>query len=308
MIHSIKTNPNGGLFKVRTLPLLSFCLLLLNLFALPLNASDDGATTFNQKCTGCHTIGKGQLVGPDLQVVKSWTDDKLTAAVKRMQQQVGPLNEQEISGLVSFLKSSQGAEDTAGGKSTGSAPEPGSSDKTAQHQQPPGTSAPAGEKKIEAVGSPGATGDKTATAVPDAIDIATMPGSVEAGRRLFNGEQALANAGISCISCHQAEGNGGTMGPDLSGIANKLPPAALVASCQTTPFKVMKDVYAKHPVTRQEAIDLTKYFESLKGKAKPVDSVPAGWLGLGGAVLLMAIIGWSYRNRKQSARDKLHRR
>ena len=56
-----------------------FLLLLLGILlglstfvaaALPAaQTAAQGEAIFNQKCTGCHTIGKGRLVGPDLEGV-----------------------------------------------------------------------------------------------------------------------------------------------------------------------------------------------------------------------------------------------
>ncbi|MBI2967635.1 MAG: cytochrome c [Bacteroidetes bacterium] len=53
------------------------CLTITSLFILITLASaqDNGEAIFKQKCTACHTIGKGKLVGPDLQGVTSRRDD-----------------------------------------------------------------------------------------------------------------------------------------------------------------------------------------------------------------------------------------
>lgn len=249
-----------------------------------ISQTEDGSAIFSQKCTGCHTIGKGKLVGPDLAASREWSSTDLTTAVKRMQQMTGPLQDQEITALVKYLKSSAGSAPPAV-PSTGGTPAVAPPDKSAPSTS---TSAPAG--------------------APAVIDVTTAPGSAAVGRRLFNGEQPLVNGGLSCIACHQAEGNGGSIGADLSQIANKMPAPALVAACEATPFKLMKDVYAKHPVTKEEAINLTKYFESIKGNPKRERTVPVGWLGIGGSAAMMAVIAWGYRNRKKGAREKLQRR
>lgn len=67
----------------------------------------DGAATFKSKCASCHTVGGGNLVGPDLAGVKDWAETDLTSTVQRMQNMAGPLTPDEIKSLVGFLKSAK---------------------------------------------------------------------------------------------------------------------------------------------------------------------------------------------------------
>lgn len=68
-------------------------------------AQDKQAELFVKKCAGCHTIGGGDLGGPDLKKSFSSTPADLLKAVTRMQNQVGPLLKEEMDDLVQFLKS-----------------------------------------------------------------------------------------------------------------------------------------------------------------------------------------------------------
>ena len=52
---------------------------------------------------------------------------------------------------------------------------------------------------------------------PDDYD---LPGSVNAGKQVFNGKG-------NCASCHMVAGNGGRLGPDLSTVANRRDPDEL---------------------------------------------------------------------------------
>lgn len=72
-------------------------------------AGDAAAATFTQKCAGCHTVGKGNLVGPDLVDVVEWKSDELTANVKRMEKFTGSLPEEVVKSLVDFLKDPKAA-------------------------------------------------------------------------------------------------------------------------------------------------------------------------------------------------------
>lgn len=72
-------------------------------------AGDAAAATFTQKCAGCHTVGRGNLVGPDLVEVVEWKTDELTANVKRMEKFTGALPDPVVKSLVEFLKDSKAA-------------------------------------------------------------------------------------------------------------------------------------------------------------------------------------------------------
>jgi hypothetical protein len=63
--------------------------------------------------------------------------------------------------------------------------------------------------------------------ISDALSSAQV-GDANAGEALFIGRIRLANGGLPCISCHSVSGlafpNGGTMGPDLTGVYNRFRP------------------------------------------------------------------------------------
>lgn len=216
---------------------------------------------FGAKCSGCHTVGHGKLVGPDLKDVETWPSDELTVAVKRMEKMAGPLKDDEIKSLVSFLKSTHADELI---------------------------------KKAEA---------KEVVAV-----VSGQPASALVGRQLFFGAERFANGGPSCMACHRAEGSGGTMGPDLSHVYGKFGESALVSACEQTNFKVMKAVYQKQPVTKQEALHLTKYFASINDSKSEVTDPPVSTIGFVGAGVFLSGLAFLYRRRNTGTRSKLNRR
>jgi hypothetical protein len=62
------------------------------------------AKLFNDSCTACHSIGGGDLAGPDLINSARKPRGDIEQAVKRMQDNVGPLSPEQIAGLVDLLQ------------------------------------------------------------------------------------------------------------------------------------------------------------------------------------------------------------
>lgn len=231
---------------------------------------------FSSKCSGCHTIGGGDAVGPDLAQTKEWTDDKLKAAVEKMAAMSGGLTGEEITALVSYLKNPNTEANTSSEK-----------------QENPQSEQPA---------------SKTAAETDIEVD---LPGSYEEGKMLYFGQKSLENGGMSCISCHQS-GSPEGLGPDLSRITEKYKGRALVSACKQAPFKVMQAAYRNHPITEAEALNLAKYLSGDKNKSsekteteKPLP-IPA--IGGGAAIAFLAMLALGYRNRNRGVREKLKRK
>jgi mono/diheme cytochrome c family protein len=88
--------------------------IILFVFSLPAGSSaqeppatapaEAATSTFQLKCSGCHTVGGGKLGdAPDLAVVAAWPRADLLAAIKRMEKNVGPLTDEEIAQLADLL-------------------------------------------------------------------------------------------------------------------------------------------------------------------------------------------------------------
>ena len=160
--------------------------------ATPVKFSADAAAIFNQRCTACHTYGKGIKVGPDLKGVterrqRRWLlkfihsssqmiqsgNPTATALFAQFKQQRMPdwtdLSEKQISDILDYL--------AVGGPEI----------------------KPEDERNAE-----------TATAA-----------ETEAGRKLFYGETQMQHGVPACASCHTVAGTGmrgGTLGPDLTDV------------------------------------------------------------------------------------------
>jgi len=71
--------------------------------AQPAQESDPVADFYLARCAGCHTVGGGELAGPDLQPATQWPAGDLSLAVERMEKNVGELSAEQVEDLVAFL-------------------------------------------------------------------------------------------------------------------------------------------------------------------------------------------------------------
>jgi len=233
----------------------------------------DAAALFSEKCAGCHTIGGGNLVGPDLAPSAKWSTKDLAKSIKDMEKNVGPLTSEEVDSLVAYLKQPQTAK--------------ASSDSQAKPVVQP---------------------QKDALPTSEGSSLTVESGSIISGARLFVGDESFKNGGLSCVACHRVDAAGGNLGPDLTAISEKMPQAALVSACEHTPYKVMKDAYKDHAITRQEALNLAAYLGSLKSAHSKLKDPPVAMFGALFALFVFAVIAFGYRNRNTGVRAKLQRR
>lgn len=71
---------------------------------------DQGAAAYALKCMGCHTIGGGALTGPDLKNSATYPRQTVIDAIKRMEKNVGPLSEPDVTLYADFLLAADAAE------------------------------------------------------------------------------------------------------------------------------------------------------------------------------------------------------
>jgi mono/diheme cytochrome c family protein len=214
------------------------------------NVKAAGLDNFKKYCAGCHSIGGGKLVGPDLADLK-----------KRV-----PSRDWAIAYVVNPASQTDGYAKTvnagkpvmsAQGKSAG-----GSLD----------------DQTIADIidfifaGGPGLSQKKLRGATAD---------DVEKGRLIFMGEQRLANGGPACISCHSVAGvtglGGGTLAsqvgaknPDLTNAFNRNGgEAGLRAALGAPQFLVMAQVYGQKPMTEDEVIALTAFLGDASRNTQP---------------------------------------
>jgi cytochrome c2 len=165
-------------------------------------AAANPATTFAMKCSVCHTVGRGVLVGPDLK---------------------GVTDRRPRTWLAAWLAS------PAALIASGDAAAVALADKFKPLRMPDmGLSSHEIAALIEYLAAGGPEADaRRARRVESAT-----PVEIEMGHALFVGRLAFASGGPSCFSCHRlgkSLGAGGTLGPDLSTAYTRYRDKALAA-------------------------------------------------------------------------------
>jgi mono/diheme cytochrome c family protein len=134
-----------------------------------------------------------------------------------------------------------------------------------------------------------------------AVAATLEPASKSEGQRLYEGEKPLSNGGIACATCHRAGARGGTLGPDLTLLRDRMGKVAMTSAIQQAQFLVMNGTYKNSPITAQEAVHLAEYLssEDLQPSSSMEDNVSL--IGtIIGIVALFGIVGL-YRNNSYRA-------
>jgi cytochrome c2 len=269
---------------IRVVAAASFALMFAYTAATAL--ADEGSTIFAAKCSACHTIGKGKLVGPDLKgITKVQSHDWL---------------EKWISSPSAVIKSG----------------DPTATNLVKQYplQMPDlGLSQADVDAVIVYLGqSGGATGGAgSAAAAPAAPALKLPPGDADAGRALFVGNTRLKNGGPPCMSCHSISGigalGGGTLGPDLTNVYSTLGGQSGIASfLSTTPTPTMNAVWSKHPLTPQEIANLAAFIKEGAVAQRPLNALAELIvLAVIGAIILVIIAATYWRRRLRGVRIPL---
>ncbi|MBK6930910.1 MAG: cytochrome c [Saprospirales bacterium] len=259
----------------RTVFLFVFFHFWVNGVLLAQNGAQD---LFNTKCGICHTIGKGKLVGPDL---------------------AGVQDRHPQEWLLNFVRSSQKM--IASGDSAALAlfeqnnkvvmPDPMISD--------------AEIESVLAYILENSAAGAGAVAYTSIIDGAT-PEDFENGRQLFEGRVRFANAGPSCITCHNGlaktffNDNSFSV-KDLSTSFANLGEQGVRAILENPPFPVMKQAFTGKNLTEAEVHDLLVFLKKSGGsgaQAKmPSGLLLFGLLGAGALVLLYSALWYSRKSR-----------
>lgn len=134
------------------------------------------------------------------------------------------------------------------------------------------------------------------------------PPNAALGKALFDGQEPLRNGGLACVACHMAQGRGGNLGPDLTGSFAKLGELPLVSAIEQSNYKIMGPHYRTHPITKQEAMHLTRFLSTLDGPGTRPPPVSFAALGAGGGLAAFAGLLLLYRRSGRTRLGRLQRR
>ncbi len=245
-----------------------------------------GQAIFEEKCQGCHSIGGGRLVGPDLKGVTSRRDrDWLISFITSPDQliaQEDPLANQLVQeygiAMPNLGLSEQEAEEILAYIETQS----GSQAASSQAEEQP------------------------------TLLAADTTGDAAKGRDIFTGSIPLRNGGAACISCHNVDGiaalGGGAVAKDLTGAYSNLGEAGLTSVLKAAPFPLMKAIYGARPLEDDEVTNLLAFL----GETSDTEQLTSGQsplifivIGIAGLLLIITILQIVWRGRLSGVRQSL---
>lgn len=266
-------------------------LFVLILFLVSTIHAEDAGDLFKIHCGACHTIGKGNLVGPDLidinerrnadwllRFIKSPEDlinigdpdaVKIFDDYNKILMPKSTISESQIKDVLAYIEAF-GKEDVI---------------LSTQTQTDP----------LEGLNQT----------------------HIDNGKALFLGKIRFQNKGVSCLSCHNLRDNltqqGGSLAKDLTTSFNTMGAAGIMAIITSSPFPVMTEAYANHLLTESEVKDLTVYLKSIKQPKNNPQSQSHNlaflFMSLCAFLVFLSIILVLYRNRKNnSVNEEIYRR
>jgi hypothetical protein len=252
-------------------PICFTALLVLLTISLPVWA-DQGKDLFDKQCAGCHTIGGGDVGGPDLKGVGAkrtheWLEsvimepDKLTANKDPIQAELVKkygyempnlgIGHEDAQKIIAYISEANGA--------TAAAP-------------------PADEQ----------------------IAVVVTPELVAKGKALFTGSTRLAKGGAPCLSCHPFTYPGIAGGnlsiADLKDSYQKMGDTGMKGALTSLKFPTMKKIYADRALTDDEIAALMALFKdsaAQKGGGSSV-SLPL----TGGGLFILLLLGLALYKRR----------
>lgn len=136
------------------------------------------------------------------------------------------------------------------------------------------------------------------------------PDDIASGRALFDGSKKLEKGGAACISCHNVRGigllGGGTLAKDLTFAYARLNDQGMQSSLESTPFPIMKDVFAQKALTAAEAFQLKAFlYAASREGTQPRGDQNFLYLGIAGLFASLGLMGTVWGGRMKGVRKPL---
>jgi mono/diheme cytochrome c family protein len=209
----------------------------------------DAKKVFNQRCTACHTFGKGVKVGPDLKGV----------TVRRQR-----------PWLLKFVRSSQRV--IASGDKTAN-----DLFRTFKRQRMPDWTDLSPQDIAVILDWLAADGPEQRPADEKDAELASAA-DIARARALFTGNTPLASGGLACASCHTVSDHGrrtgGTLGPDLTDTYLKYRDRALTLVLRHPCTPRQPELSSGRYLEPEEAFAIKAYMRDVALAASPFATYP----------------------------------
>ncbi len=243
--------------------------------------AQDPVEFFKKNCASCHTIGGGDLTGPDLKNVTKRRDR---------------------AWLLRFVQGPQNM--LSGG-------DPIATELLARYKNVvmptvPGMTPELAEKLLDLIEKESAL-EKSQF---QGVQISMRPFTDRdraLGESLFVGRVRLEQGGPACINCHDLSGapgfGGGNLGPDLTQVYARLGGRKALSAWLVAPSTpAMKPVFEDHAMTADEILALAAFFESKAARTPPSRTGARSAFLLIGLLLAVGLIFafdaiWKFRFR-----------
>lgn len=239
-------------------------------------APDPAVELFVAKCASCHTVGKGDRIGPDLAGVHERRDRDWIL------QMIGDPN--------SLLASDPVARRLLVEYDNVRMPDPGIPQ----------------EQVVTLYDLIVRCTDEPCELVGQFVPVTeATEADFARGEALFLGHERTANGSVACVSCHTVGGldtfvPGGTLAADLTHVFARLGDEGLDAALKNPAFPVMNKVFTDHPLEPDEAFALRAFlYEANRSGGTAGDNASLPLFGVLGAVVVLVILNafWSRRLR-----------
>ena len=263
-------------FVVSSTAVVSTALMSVALHVSPVGAmqnADQGQETFQTRCSMCHTIGGGRLVGPDLfGIEERHSEAWIIQFVQRSQQMVAAEDPDAVALFEEYLGMVMPDQ-------------------------------PLSDDEVRAVITYIRGGAAAAPVAPPPVQATEQ--QVVFGQGLFQGTVRLANGGPTCNSCHDVTNDavigGGILAAELTTVFSRLGGPGVRAILGSPPFPVMQRAYEDKALTDEEVIALVGFLQRADDEQalhQPRDyGVKLFAAGVGGTGLLLGLYSLLWRRR-----------